>query len=95
MNTEIRRGEEAKRLLSEPLFVEAFTAVEQALISRMRTVDVGAHEAQRDLIVSLQLLGKVKQYIEQVAVSGRLAQMSEEAVQKARGARRGSVVAPR
>lgn len=78
MNPEIRRAEDAKRLLNEPLMVEAFSKVEEAILARLRTVDVGAIEAQRDLVVTLQLLGKVKQYLEQVIVTGRMVEFDEQ-----------------
>lgn len=71
---QIRRGDDAKRLMAEPLLQEAFDLIEQGLMARMRTVDVGASDAQRDLIVTLQLLGKVKQHIEQTALTGRFAE---------------------
>lgn len=95
MNEAIRRGEDAKRLLDEPLFVEAFGKIEAAILNRLRTVDVGALETQRDLIVTLQLLGKLRQYIEQVAVTGRLEQIEQERVSlesKLRGRGRRSAV---
>jgi hypothetical protein len=41
---------------------------------------VNATEKQRNLIVMLQLLGKVKQHIEQTALTGRFAE--EEAARK-------------
>ena len=78
MNDEIRRGEEAQRLLDEPILKEAFEAVEAALIDGIKRVDVGSADAQRDLVVSLQLLGKVKRYIEQVATTGKMAKLTEE-----------------
>jgi hypothetical protein len=71
---QIRRGADAQRLLEEPLLLEAFELIEHGLLARMRTVDVGAVEAQRNLIVTLQLLGKVKQHIEQTALTGRFAE---------------------
>lgn len=78
MNEEIRRGDDADRLLSDPLFTEAFAAVETALVSEIKRVDVGASDRHRDLIVSLQLLAKVKGYIEQVAQTGRMAAITQE-----------------
>lgn len=75
---EVRRGEEARRLLNDPLMVEAFAKVEEALIARIKQVDVGATEAQRNLIVTLQLLGKVKQYLEQTIITGKMAAMENE-----------------
>jgi hypothetical protein len=77
---QIRRGDDAKRLMDEPLLQEAFELIEQGLLARMRTVDVGASDTQRDLIVTLQILGKVKQHIEQTALTGRFAE--EEAARK-------------
>lgn len=78
MNDEIRRGEEAKRLLNEPMLKEAFDAVETALIDAIKRVDVGAEKAQKDLIVTLQLLGKVKKYMEDVMATGKMAALQEE-----------------
>lgn len=78
MTDEIRRGEEAQRLLDEPLLKEAFSAVESTLIDAIKRVDVGAKDAQRDLIVSLQLLNKVRGYVEQVAMTGRMAKLTKE-----------------
>lgn len=78
MNEEIRRGDDADRLLSDPLFTEAFAAVETALVSEIKRVDVGASDRHRDLIVSLQLLAKVRGYIEQVAQTGRMAAITQE-----------------
>jgi hypothetical protein len=77
MNPEIRRGQEAERVLAEPLLVEAFAAIEAALLQQMKQIDVGEIEAQRDLIVSLQLLGKVRQYIANVVMTGKLAAEQE------------------
>lgn len=76
MNEEQRRGEEAKRILAEPLVVEAFAEVEAAILANLRIVDVGAMDAMRDWVVSLQLLGKVKQHIEQVMVTGELSALA-------------------
>lgn len=78
IDPEIRRAEEAKRLMADPLLSEAFTKVEEALIGRIKQVDVGATDAQKNLIVTLQLLGKVRQYLEQVIVTGKLAAMEQE-----------------
>lgn len=78
MKQEQRRAEDAERLLNDPLMVEAFQTIESAIIDRMKLLDVGATDAQRNLIVTLQLLGKVRQHIEQVIVTGKLAAMEPE-----------------
>jgi hypothetical protein len=77
-DTEFRRGEDARRILEEPLLVEAFSTVEDAILARLKVIDVSARDAQRDLIVMLQLLGKLKQHLEQVMVTGRMVQLEQE-----------------
>lgn len=81
---EKRRAEDASRLLNDPLLKEAFERVEKALLSGMQTVDVTATEAQRGLIVSYQLLSKVRQYLEQVMVTGQLIELEEQRKVRAR-----------
>lgn len=73
MTDEIRRGEDAKRLLAEPLLVEAFDAIHAAMLANLMQTNVNDTEAQRGWVVSLQILAKVKRHLEQVIVSGELA----------------------
>jgi len=78
MNPEIRRAEEAKRLMEEPLLVEAFDKIEAAIMESMRRVDVGATDAHKNLIVTLQIVGKVKRHIRTVIETGEMAKLTEE-----------------
>ena len=78
MNEEIRRGEDAKRVLAEPLLKEAFGKIELALMDEIRRVDVGDASKQRDLIVTLQLLGKLKRVLEDTVMTGEMARLTEE-----------------
>lgn len=75
---EIMRGREAERLMSDPLLVEAFSAVEKAILDGLRTVDVGAKDAQRDLIVTLQLLGNLQRILKTHIQTGELAQIAKQ-----------------
>lgn len=75
---EIRRGREAERLMSDPMLVEAFGAVEKAILDGLRTVDVGAKDAQRDLIVTLQLLGNLQRILKTHIQTGELAQIAKQ-----------------
>ena len=74
---EIRRGFEANRILNEPLLVEAFDALREAILVRMGQVDVGARDAHRDLIVSLQILERVKGNLRDHIETGKMAQISK------------------
>ena len=78
MNKDLVRAEDAKRLLSEPLLQEAFSAVESAIFNELRRVDVGAQDKQQNLIVTLQLLGKLKNHLENVVRTGQMIQLQEE-----------------
>lgn len=78
MNKDLVRAEDAKRVLAEPLLQEAFSAVESAIFNELRRVDVGAQDKQRDLIVTLQLLGKLKGYLENIVLTGQMIQLQEE-----------------
>ncbi len=74
---EIRRGREADRLMNDPLLSEAFSAVEKAILDGLRTVDVGAKDAQRDLIVTLQLLGNLQRILKTHIQTGELAEITK------------------
>ena len=75
---EIRRGFEANRILNEPLLVEAFDALREAILVRMGSVDVGARDAHRDLIVSLQILERVKSHLRDHIATGKMAEISKQ-----------------
>ena len=75
---EIRRGFEAARILDEPLLKEAFTAIEAKVVGEMARVSVGARDAQRDLIVTLQLLHGLKRHIQTHIDTGKLATIGKQ-----------------
>ena len=57
------RADEAQRLLDEPLFIEAFSSLKDDLVLR---VEVGKldKEEEHNAVLSLQLLSRVKAYVE-------------------------------
>lgn len=75
---EIRRGHEAKRLLESPLFKSAFDTVEAGIVDAMRRVPMGDANGQQTLILSLQVLSKVRGYIAEVAQTGQLAALAKQ-----------------
>jgi hypothetical protein len=80
--TESRRGEQARRLLDDPLLKEAFAAVEEGLQSAWRaTAEDAAGERER-LWLMLQLLGRVRGHLTEVFETGRLADIEFEAAAK-------------
>lgn len=78
LDEEDRRGFEAERVLNEPLLKEAFESVERGLVDAMKRVPMGDTKTQHELVLTLQLLGKVKGYIEEVVQTGKLARIQKQ-----------------
>ncbi len=67
------RANDAKALLENPLFKEAFGAVEQYLQTKLITCDASDKEAAQKAVLSVQLLHAVKREIERVVENGLIA----------------------
>jgi len=68
-----RRGEQARRLLDDPLLQEAFANVETALREAWAaTLEDAASERER-LWLTLKLLGRVRAMLVEAVETGRLA----------------------
>ena len=69
---EIARGNNAQRILKDAMYVEAFTAIETRLVDLMASADLddakGTH--LRHLLTAHR---KVRQYMEQVVIGGKMA----------------------
>lgn len=78
LDEEDRRGFEAERVLNEPLLKEAFEQVEKGIVEAMKRVPMGDTKTQHELVLTLQLLGKVKGYIEEVVQTGKLARIQKQ-----------------
>jgi hypothetical protein len=80
-DAELRRGEQARRLLEDPLLREAFAAVEAGLRERwLATAEEAAHVRER-LWLSLRLLRQVQGYLQEAVTTGKLAALTEVAEQ--------------
>ena len=75
---ELRRADEAKRLLDNPLFKEAFTIIREELIKHLLNTRV-AEEMERDrLYITIKALDLVQQHIQSVLETGKLAEKEQE-----------------
>ena len=75
---ELRRADEAKRLLDNPLFKEAFTTIREELIKHLLNTRV-AEEMERDrLYITIKALDLVEQHIRSVFETGKLAEKEQE-----------------
>lgn len=73
LEQESRRGEQAKRLLDDPLLQEAFARVESALRDAWSTTADDASDERERLWLMLKLLERVRTHLSQVLETGRLA----------------------
>jgi len=75
---ELRRADEAKRLLDNPLFKEAFSTIREELIKHLLNTRV-AEELERDrLYITIKALDLVEQHIRSVFETGKLAEKEQE-----------------
>ncbi|HMM52285.1 MAG TPA: hypothetical protein PKD87_11795 [Burkholderiaceae bacterium] len=89
MKPEIARGEDAKRILEDPLFIEAWEKVEKALVGSLRTVPLTDAGLEREIVRSIQLLYRVRAYVEEVLSTGKLVAIDEQQAEWRRKGRRG------
>jgi hypothetical protein len=75
---ELRRADEAKRLLDNPLFKEAFKTIREELIKHLLNTRV-AEEVERDrLYITIKAIDLVEQHIQSVLETGKLAEKEQE-----------------
>tara|TARA_R110002020_G_scaffold325377_2_gene540978 strand:- start:1708 stop:1968 length:261 start_codon:yes stop_codon:yes gene_type:complete len=75
---ELRRADDAKRLLETPLFKESFTTIREELIKHLLNTRV-AEEVERDrLYITIKALDLVEQHIRSVFETGKLAEKEQE-----------------
>jgi hypothetical protein len=73
---EISRGGDAKRLLENPIFQEAFEKVETSIIQSMRNSAFGDTSTHNHLVIALQLLHGIRKNIEDIATTGKMAELA-------------------
>ncbi len=74
---EIRKGRDADRVLNDPLFAEAFKSVETGIFDAMRRVPIGDRDTQHELVLSLQVLAKVRRYLTEAVETGKMADIQK------------------
>lgn len=75
---EIQRGQDAERLMNDPLFKEAFEETEKHLLAMLMNTKI-SEEVERDRIyITIKSLDLVRQHIESVLETGHLAKGQDE-----------------
>ena len=73
-----QREEQAKRLLTDPLLVEAFTELEQNLKNTWTFSSVGDIEAREQVWLSLRLLERIRLHLTSIVETGEMAKIQKE-----------------
>ena len=73
--TEIKRGEEADRILSNPLFIEAFESIRESIINSMSQSAFGDSETHNRLVIAMQLLSQIEKQFKDHVATGRMSAM--------------------
>ena len=74
---DVRRADDARQLLDNPLFQEAFATIRKELIEHLLNTRV-AEEVERDrLYITIKALDLVEQHIKSVFETGKLAEKEQ------------------
>ena len=78
-----RRGEEAHRVISAEIYKEAFRTIEDRLISQLAVIEIAPERAEylRQLLVANR---KIRGYLEQVMVTGKMAEEQKGLMERAK-----------
>lgn len=69
---EITRGNQARAVLSDKMYQESWSAVEEQLVKLLRQVDIDP-EKERRVLYTLKGLSSARRYLESVMQSGKMA----------------------
>jgi len=74
---EERRGERARQVLENEIYIEAFRMVEERLVGQMAQADIDRDRAEylRQLLVANRV---IRRYLEQVLATGTMAAMEQQ-----------------
>ena len=77
MSNELRE-EHARRLLTDPLFNEAFETLEKNLLDSWKSSGVSELEAREQIWLSLRLLERIRLHITSIVETGDMAKKLKE-----------------
>jgi hypothetical protein len=76
----VERMHQAENLLADPMFNEAFTAVEAAIVAKLKS---GATDKDSEWLLSLRLMAKIKGWVVGQIQSGKV-ELHEEKLKELR-----------
>ena len=72
------KEEHAKRLLTDPLFNEAFETLEKNLLNSWNSSGVSEHETREQIWLSLRLLERIRTHLTSIVETGDMAKKLKE-----------------
>lgn len=78
-----RRGEEAHRVLSSDIYKEAFREIEERLVGQLSMIEIPKERAEylRSLLIANR---KIRAYLEQVMITGQMADEQKTLLERVR-----------
>ena len=77
-NKELERGNDAKRLLENPIYQEAIDALRNGIVDKWRSAPIRDKEGMHELKLMDKLLTDIEGYIKAIADTGKLADIQLE-----------------
>jgi len=75
---EVKRGEEAERLMNNPLLKEAFDKLRNGIMEAMATSAVADTGAHHNLVLALQTLMLIERNMREIMTTGKMASIQLE-----------------
>lgn len=82
LNDELTRGAWARQIIDNPIYQEAFDEVENGIIQKWKDCPIRDQQGAHELKLMLKLLGEVKQHIQTVFDTGKMAEIQTEQERK-------------
>lgn len=75
---EMMRGEQARQVMENEIYIEAWKSVREAIISAWESAPIRDKEGQNELKLMLKLLTDVRKNVETVMQTGKMAKIAIE-----------------
>jgi len=84
LDEDVRRGHEANQVLQATIYREAYTEIERRLLNELTVIEIQPARAEylRQLLVANR---KIRGYLEQVMVTGQLAEQQQSLMERVKG----------
>ena len=75
---EVKRGEQASKILENPIYVEAIAKVRENIVTSMTASPLGDEKTHNRLVIALQLLNQINKQLTDVMQTGKLASIQTD-----------------